>query len=211
MVVVAPSQNWVRQLRRFVQPPSAARCELCGAAIPEAHLHLVDTVGRHLLCACQGCVATAGRAGDARFRRLPARARRLDGFCLTDAEWEALQIPIGLAFMFHSTPQGRVIALYPGPAGATESLLPLDGWSDLVARNPALGVLDPDVEALLIDRTDGRRDHYLVPIDRCYALVGLIRRHWRGLAGGAEAWQAIGAFFDRLRGSIGTAADWSHG
>ena len=210
MVVVAPSRNWVRQLRRFVQPQAIARCELCGASIPEAHVHLVDIVGRHLLCACQGCAATASRA-DARFRRLPTRVRRLDDFRLTDAEWEALQIPIGLAFMFHSTPQGRVIALYPGPAGATESLLPLDGWSDLVVRNPALGSLDPDVEALLIDRTGGRRDHYLVPIDRCYALVGLIRKHWRGLSGGAEAWEAIGAFFARLRGSVGVAADWSHG
>ena len=128
MVVVAPSQNWVRQVRRFVQPHAVARCELCGVAIPETHAHLVDTVGRHLLCACSGCAATSERT-DARFRRLPARARRLEDFRLTDAEWEALQIPIGLAFMFHSTSQGRVIALYPGPAGATEFLLPLDGWA----------------------------------------------------------------------------------
>ncbi len=210
MVVVAPSQNWVRQLRSFVQPASVARCELCGATIPEGHGHLVDTLGRHLLCACQTCAATAVRA-NSRFRRLPTQVRRLADFRLSDAEWEALQIPIGLAFIFYSTPQGRVIALYPGPAGATESLLPLDGWSDLVARNSVLASLDPDVEALLIDRTQGRRDHYLVPIDRCYALVGLIRKHWRGLAGGAEVWQAIEQFFTRLRTSVGVAADWSHG
>ena len=210
MFVVAPSGNWVRQLRRFVQPPSIARCELCGSVIADAHPHMVDTVGRHLLCVCPDCAATT-EPGESRLRRLPAKVRRLENFNLTDAEWESLQIPIGMAFMFHSTPQGRVVALYPGPAGATESLLPLAGWSDLVACNPALADLDPDVEALLIDRIGERRDYYLVPIDRCYALVGLLRKHWRGLSGGTEAWQAIGEFFTRLRGSVGVIADWSHG
>ncbi len=140
MVVVAPSQNWVRQVRRFVQPHAVARCELCGAAIPETHAHLVDTVGRHLLCACSGCAATAERT-DARFRRLPARARRLEDFRLTDAEWEALQIPIGLAFMFHSTPQGRVIALYPvrlAPPNLCCRSMAGRSWSPATRRSPRL-------------------------------------------------------------------------
>ena len=65
--------------------------------------------------------------------------------------------------------------------------------------NPALGALQPDVEALLVNRTHGCREYYLVPIDRCYALVGTIRRQWRGLSGGSEVWEAIGGFFARLR------------
>ena len=197
MVVVAPARNWVRQVRRFVTPP-VERCEVCDAAIPAEHGHLVDIVGRRLLCACRACTATASRQGGP-FRLTPRRASAFPVFRMTDAEWDALQIPIDMAFIFHSSPEGRPIALYPGPAGATESLLSLDGWSQLVAANPALGSLKPDVEALLVNRTRGSREYYRVPIDRCYALVGTIRRQWRGLSGGSEVWEAIGGFFERLR------------
>jgi hypothetical protein len=58
--------------------------------------------------------------------------------------------------------------------------------------------MEPDVEALLINRARDMREHWLVPIDDCYELVGLIRSHWRGLGGGEEVWQAIGRFFDDL-------------
>jgi hypothetical protein len=34
-----------------------------------------------------------------------------------------------------------------------------------------------------------------VPIDVCYALVGQLRRVWRGFDGGTEARQAIDDFF----------------
>jgi hypothetical protein len=39
-----------------------------------------------------------------------------------------------------------------------------------------------------------------VPIDVCYALVGLVRRDWVGLGGGKEVWRAIEAFFADLAG-----------
>ena len=44
----------------------------------------------------------------------------------------------------------------------------------------------------------GARGHWIVPIDECYALVGLIRTRWRGLTGGAEVWGEIGRFFEEL-------------
>lgn len=171
---------------------------MCGAAIPSEHAHLIDTVGRRLLCACRACVATA-RRGDGALRVPKRRVTALPGFCMTDAQWDALQLPIDLAFLFYSSPEGRSIALYPGPAGATESLLSLDGWAELVAANPALDALEPDVEALLVNRTGRRRDTYVVPVDRCYALVGTIRRQWRGLSGGSEVWEAVDAFFAGLQ------------
>ena len=43
------------------------------------------------------------------------------------------------------------------------------------------------------------REHFIVPIDACYELVGLIRLKWRGLSGGEEVWKAIEEFFERLR------------
>jgi hypothetical protein len=57
----------------------------------------------------------------------------------------------------------------------------------------------PDVEALLVNRVGAARDYFIVPIDECYKLVGLIRLHWRGLSGGAVVWGEIGRFFDELR------------
>jgi hypothetical protein len=130
---------------------------------------------------------------------------------MSNAEWDALRLPIDMAFLFHSTSERRPVALYPGPAGATESLLSLDAWEQLVASNPALADLEPDVEALLVNRIDGAREYYRVPIDRCFALVGLIRTRWRGLSGGAEAWQAIGHFFAELRDPVAVRREWRHG
>ena len=83
--------------------------------------------------------------------------------------------------------------------GATESLLDLADWEELVSRNPVLAGLQPDVEALLVNRTKGAREHWLVPVDRCYELVGLIRTHWKGFGGGTDVWAEVAAFFERLR------------
>ncbi len=123
---------------------------------------------------------------------------------MTDAQWESLILPINLAFFFHSSVEGRTIALYPSPAGAVESLLTLDSWSAIVEVNPLLSRLQPDIEALLVNRvtrTDntGAAEYYIAPIDVCYKLVGMIRAHWKGLSGGTEVWDEIGRFFADLR------------
>ena len=44
----------------------------------------------------------------------------------------------------------------PGPAGATESLLPLDAWQAVLDRNPAFAATAPDVEAVMVRRDGGR-------------------------------------------------------
>jgi hypothetical protein len=95
-------------------------------------------------------------------------------------------------------PTTSVIAVYPSPAGPVESLLALDGWQAIVDDNPRLGDLQPEVEALLANRLSGKQRYYLVPIDHCYRLSGLIRLHWRGLSGGSEVWEEVGRYFDRL-------------
>jgi hypothetical protein len=58
--------------------------------------------------------------------------------------------------------------------------------------------LQPDVEALLVNRARGARDQWLVPIDECFSLVGLIRTSWRGFTGGREVWDKLGKFFEQL-------------
>ncbi len=119
---------------------------------------------------------------------------------MTDTQWDDLMIPISLAFFSHSSPAGRVVAFYPGPAGAAESTMGLDAWRGIEEANPDLLSMRPDVEALLVNRVGSTREYFLVPIDECYRLVGLIRIHWRGLSGGALVWGAIADFFDELRG-----------
>jgi hypothetical protein len=104
-----------------------------------------------------------------------------------------------MAFIFRSSGSKHVMAFYPSPAGATESLLDLEGWEMLASSNPVLLDLVPDVEALLINRVKNAREHYIVPIDACYELVGLIRLSWKGLSGGTETWEAIGKFFENIR------------
>lgn len=173
-------------------------CELCAAPIAPRHSHLVEPDKGRMLCVCRACAMLLGHREDDRFRAVPERGRILQDFRLSDAEWDKLGIPIGLAFFFHSTPQGRVLAFYPGAAGPTESLLELGAWSQLATDNPALAELLPDVEALLVNRIRGARSYYRAPIDRCYELAGLIRSHWRGVSGGADAWKAIDGFFAEL-------------
>jgi hypothetical protein len=192
-------------LRRFVRERAPAeRCELCSAALAERHAHLIDTMTRKVTCSCEPCAILFTSDAATKYRRIPRRMRSLPHFRLADGQWDALMIPINLAFFFHSTPAGRVVALYPSPAGPTESLLELEAWDEIVSENPVLAGMEPDVEALLVNRIGIARDvalaeYYIAPIDECFKLVGLIRSHWRGLSGGAEVWEEIGRFFGELK------------
>ena len=190
-------------LRRFlVDDPAAAevqeRCELCATPIP-------PSTRTWCRWPSGGCCAPAGPAGSCSTTRAPAVAatpgcrtgtwstRRSR---LTEDRWDALQIPVGMAFFLHNSVRGAIVACYPSPAGATESELSLDAWGDGIGAGPLAAQLLPDVEALLVRREPA--ECLLVPIDACYRLVGLVRLHWRGFDGGAEAWSAINTFFADL-------------
>ena len=194
-----------RQLARQAAREAEEHCDLCGEAITPTHRHLLDLASRQIQCACRACALLfdqAAAGGGAR-KLVPTRMLRLMDFAMTDAQWESLRIPVNMAFFCMNSQVGRVMALYPGPQGATESLLTLGTWDDLVQYNPMLARMEPDVEALLINRVREARDAFIVPIDECYRLVGLIRLHWRGLAGGQAVWQEIDAFFTGLRERAG--------
>jgi Family of unknown function (DUF5947) len=191
-----------RLAQRAASPVAQAeeRCELCGEPIPAQHRHLIDLSSRQLMCACRACSLLFDRAaaGGGHFRLVPERRLRLDDFELSDLTWERLSIPVDMAFFFHSSRDERVLAFYPSPMGATESLLELEAWRELEDANPVLRELEPDVEALLVNRARGARRQWLVPVDVCYSLVAVIRTRWRGLSGGKEVWQEIDRFFEEL-------------
>jgi hypothetical protein len=196
-------------LRQFARRRKIVeRCEMCSLELAEEHEHLVEPVGRKLICACGACaILFEGQTG-AKYKRVPRQVRFLRDFQMTDAQWDGLAIPIEMAFFFKSSPQEKIITLYPSPAGPTESLLSLDTWADIVEMNPVLSDIPADVTALLVNRVGHARgtclaEYYLVPIDECYKLVGLIRTHWRGLSGGTEVWREIGGFFAGLKKRAG--------
>jgi hypothetical protein len=134
-----------------------------------------------------------------RLRAVPKRYAKIPSPLFSEGQWDALGIPIGLAFFFENSKTGRVIAFYPGPAGATESELPLDSWSELREREPVIASMQADVEAALVYRLNGRLPgSFLVPIDVCYELVGIVRSQWTGISGGDEVHDAIDRFFARI-------------
>ncbi|MGH7073394.1 MAG: DUF5947 family protein [Stellaceae bacterium] len=178
-------------LRRFVYPPPE-RCELCRASLPATHAHLLELNSGELRCACSQCLK-AFDGDNPEFRAVAPRKEKLGSLHLSDAEWDAFQIPIDLAFLVRG--ERGLRALYPGPAGIVQSAGAAPGWNDLVSINDVLRDLKPEVEALAIDRVRGRRDAYLLSIDHCYALTGVIRSQWHGLSGGPAVWDAIGAYF----------------
>jgi hypothetical protein len=199
-------------LRRFVRARavSVERCDLCSLEVGRVHPHLVEPATRRLICACQACAILFSGAADTKYRRVPERVRYLPDFQLSDAQWEGLMIPINMAFFFQSSDAGKVIVLYPSPAGATESLLDFESWQEIVADNPALQEMEADTEALLINRVGKTVDHFIVPIDQCYRLVGLIRTKWKGLAGGTEVWDAINDFFSEMKNRTVTVGEVRH-
>jgi hypothetical protein len=191
-------------LRGFVLEPQAKpepgeHCDLCGSIVAHEHQHLIDPAARKLMCTCDACAVLFSQSGETKYKRVPRRARFLQDFAMSDAQWDSLLIPIGLAFFLKSSTEGRVLAMYPGAAGSAESLLSLETWTDIVQDNPVLDQMESDVEALLVNRLNGTAEYYLTPIDKCYELVGLIRSHWQGLSGGSEVWQKIGDFFGALK------------
>ena len=178
-------------------PGAEEACELCGKGIGEEHKHLIHLDERRIVCTCATCWSL--RSGDAEFRPVGNRRVWLDGLRITDEQWAAFGIPIGLAFFMISSVTGSVIALYPSPAGATESELDLAAWASVCEANPELQ-LEPDSEALIVNRLGDEPQQMIAPIDAAYGLVGVVKSSWEGITGGAGVPEAVSAYLEDLRG-----------
>lgn len=176
---------------------------MCADHIADHHGHVVDVEERRLMCVCRPCHLLFVPEGvkEGRFRAVPERVVDLGADAITPQQWDQLQIPVAVAFFLHNSARGDTVALYPGPAGTTESLLALDAWKDLVERTPALADMEPDVEALLVrSQRNGSTTAHIVPVDRCYQLTGQLRSVWRGFDGGSDARRVVDEFFADLGG-----------
>lgn len=191
----------VSGLRGLAQPkppaPEVELCDLCRTTVPPDHRHMLNTYERQIVCVCESCWAL--RSGDAEFRPTGTRTLWLEDFELPEEIWAQFRIPIGLAFFMHSSVTDCVVALYPSPAGATESELHFESWNRLAAINPVLRDLEPDAEALIVNRMGDPPMFAIAPIDRCYMLVGLVKASWEGISGGSGVERAIERYFDELR------------
>ena len=194
----------VAGLGRLARPEpveEAEKCEICGQGILEDHRHLLELGERRILCSCEPCIAM--RSGLDNYCPVGTRYLWLEDVEFPDELWAAFQLPIGLAFFFRSTGVDAVVALYPSPAGATESELHLESWEKLVGLNPILENLEADAEALVVNRMDDEPQHAIVPIDECYRLVGLIKSTWEGISGGSAIENSVPKFFEYVRHKAG--------
>lgn len=185
---------------RATPEPAGERCEMCSESIADEHQHVVNVAGRQLMCVCRACYLLFTDAqAELRYRAVPDRYLAFPNFALDRRAWDALQIPVGVAFFFTNSALLRTVAFYPGPAGACESELDLDAWNAIGAADPRVGLLAADVEALLVRVPDSdefaQPQSCLVPIDACYEFVGRLRMLWRGFDGGQEARRFIDEFF----------------
>lgn len=177
------------------EDPNVERCDLCSTTLPADHRHMLNTEERRIVCTCESCWAL--RSGDAEFRPVGARTVWLPDLNMPDEVWAGFQIPIGLAFFMFSTTSECVVAMYPSPAGATESELHFDTWNRLLELNPGF-TLDPDIEGLIANRMVDPPLYAIAPIDRCYELTGAIKATWEGISGGTAVEEAVAHFFADL-------------
>ena len=183
-----PPRRVLRDVRRVVAGRALARRQL---------------ESRSLLCTCRPCylLFTREGAGRGNYRAVPDRYLTDPDFELSDAQWDELQVPVAMAFFFYNSLLGRIVAQYPSPAGATESLLDLVGVGRRSrAQNPLAAALAPDVEALIVRRV-ARGQRVLPRADRRLLRAGRpgpdaldrLRRRAGGAAGHRRT------FFARVR------------
>jgi hypothetical protein len=203
-------------LRRFSRPPSGAAetCEGCRAPLPESHEHRLylgaKSSDRRLECVCGPCAAA--EVAGAPWRRVPHRCVPVPDLEAADIEWEGLGVPIRLAFFVVTGADAGPLAFFPSPGGVIELQADRGVWGRMRARSVAVQRIRADVEALLVHHAHPVGEagapaghQYVVSIDVCYRLVGIVRAHWRGFGGGAEVWKRIEALFVHLGGEAADA------
>ena len=194
------SASLISKLRKIASPPPeevVELCNFCGTKLSPDHRHLVDLSAMKFMCTCEMCMITMAESST--YKPLPQRSVELKDFQMSDQLWSDFLIPVNMTFFVMSSVRNGAVAYYPAPSGATESKLKIESWNQLVELNPILNDLTPDLEALLVNRLDNEGKYYIIPIDECYKLIGMIRTTWKGIFGGREVNDVIRQFFIDLK------------
>ncbi len=194
------SSSLISKLRKIATPTpieEVEKCGFCGRTLSADHRHLVDLSAMKFMCTCEMCMITQAETGT--YKPLPQRYLELEGFDMSDQLWSDFLIPVNMSFFINSTVRQGTVAYYPAPTGATESKLKMEAWDELVSLNPILQSLARDLEALLVNRLEDDGQYYIVPVDSCYKLIGMIRVAWKGIFGGKEVNDIINQFFVELK------------
>lgn len=178
-------------------------CELCAVPTGPRHAHVVDLEHDAIRCACTACAMLMERPGT-KMKRIPTRVLRVESLAGADAAWDRLGIPVAIAFFVKRTGKD-VRAYYPGAVGVVESFIEPSAFAALESAHPAVASLEPDVEAFVVGRAHGQREHWIVGLDRAYALAGRVREKWRGFSGGEDVRRELGDFWTTLASEVSHA------
>lgn len=175
---------------------------MCAAPLAgEEQRHLLDLIHHTFLSICNGCALAFGPRGAnaGTYRLVPTRHLALLDFQGTNELGTGPERWGKVAYLLRSSEAGRILILSLDPAGVRESTFDLECWRTLLKANPLLDSLEPDVEALLINRSAQPPSSYIVPIDTCSRLLGLLSRCQQNQKREQEIWEAIEAFFAEIQ------------
>lgn len=190
----------ISKLRKIAVPEQVEQpenCAFCNAGLYADHRHLVDMTSMKFICTCEMCIIL--KVGAGKYKTLPNRFFNLTGMKMPDDLWSDFRIPVNMAFFVLKAGEEGAVAYYPAPTGATESKLKMEPWQKLTELNPRLQTMTLDLEALLVNRLGDENQYFIVPIDNCYRLIGMIRKAWKGIFGGSEVNNIINKFFAELK------------
>jgi len=191
----------VLALRQFTRKHVVEeRCDLCSASLSERHEHLFDARERRVACACRACTMLFPETGEAAYRRIVSHASRLPHLRLDAEDFEALGIPVRVAFLYPSRVHDCVFAVYPNGGGAAEATLPRAAWEMLVVQHPTLACIELDVEGLFVNAIGEESDVYRLSVDVGHRIVGTLR---------AQSGR-IGALRTEIRRMLREAAEGRH-
>lgn len=173
-------------------------CRMCGRPLGSEHRHVLEvTSRRRVIGVCLQCARQFDSDGG-RLRLIPSETHLLGGIHIPAAFAPQIAPPTRVVLFVRRSSTGRVVAMQPRPSGVADVPVPPEAWGALIEANPALREMQADVEALLIHCTGKEPRCYLAPIDVCFQLVGIIRVHGQGPAGGVEVWPHVERFFAGL-------------
>lgn len=194
------SGSLISKLRKMAVPPPVEEpetCVFCRTELAPDHRHLVDMTSMKFLCTCEMCIIL--KVGAGKYKKLPQRFLNLSSMQMSDSLWSDFRIPVNMTFFVLKSAEEGAVAYYPAPTGATESKLKMEPWQELTELNPRLTTLVPELEALLVNRLGDQNQYFIVPVDNCYRLIGMIRKSWKGIFGGSEVNNIINKFFAELK------------